>query len=331
VRDTSKALELDPGNTAAWDSRASAKLALKDIKGATADVEHSLALNPKNPKALDVRASIRIKQEDFAGALADSTRAIELDPRSALYWIRRSGAKSGLKDLAGCERDLDKAISLDPKSDSAFADRGYVRALLKRHEESIADYTKALELGHRQPAIILNNRAMSRKAKGDTATAIQDLEKAVALDPGYATAAKNLVTLKGSAPSPPRTPAPTGSVIGSGQVGTGSGSGTAVSSPAVGASEGARSPDALMAALEQALRAGSVDAAAQLVHPATRAQYRQLFASHRSDLPRFAEVLKSRASQKATAAGAEFEISEQGHRFTVVLRKWGDLWFVYDL
>ena len=105
----------------------------------------------------------------------------------------------------------------------------------------------------------------------------------------------------------------------------------ALQSFATAPGEGSATAEGALAALEHALRTGSVSAAIKVIHPIKRSEYRQLFGSHPGDLPRLAAMLASRVAREVTAEDAEFVIYENGKPFTVDVRRNGDLWFVYEL
>jgi hypothetical protein len=67
--------------------------------------------------------------------------------------------------------------------------------------------------------------------------------------------------------------------------------------------------------LEDALRAGDVEAAAALIFPDVRDLYRQVFQAHKDDLPQLADLLATRRFVALGAGVAEFEVTENGRKF----------------
>jgi tetratricopeptide (TPR) repeat protein len=88
------------------------KFKLSDYKGAIADYTKAIELDPGYTEAYNYRGNAKDKLSDYSGAIADYTKAIELDPNYAKAYINRGLVKiqSGQKEN-GC-LDLSKAREL---------------------------------------------------------------------------------------------------------------------------------------------------------------------------------------------------------------------------
>lgn len=83
--------------------------------------------------------------------------------------------------------------------------------------------------------------------------------------------------------------------------------------------------------IEEALRAGDVDAVINLTHPAERSTYRTIFEDHGADLERVAGLLATRKLVGVTDGMAEYEVTENGQTFYVTFESWGEQWYLSSL
>ena len=149
IADLTKAIEMDPKMTAAYDGRATGRLIEEDYDGAIADNTKVIELDPRNARAFQARGVAKLYKKEFASSADDFTRAIELDPKNMLAFEKRSEAKEGLGDLDGAIADVTKAMELKSndiglyrtraryykksgKTDLAAADLAMVDELIKK-------------------------------------------------------------------------------------------------------------------------------------------------------------------------------------------------------
>lgn len=84
--------------------------------------------------------------------------------------------------------------------------------------------------------------------------------------------------------------------------------------------------DAGVRAIEQAFRAGKMDLIAQLTVPARRAEYRAIFAAHKTELPRVAALLRTRKLVATSGAAAEFQVTQGERVFSVFFERFDGVW-----
>lgn len=118
------------------------------IDNAIKDLGDAIALNPGLIAARDRRALLlEAFKEDYGSAILDYDELICLDPTDASHlasrakiWLRRNVFDKAIKDF-------DQAIALDPNNEPDwFAQRGAARFMSRDYENSIADFTTAIEL-----------------------------------------------------------------------------------------------------------------------------------------------------------------------------------------
>lgn len=91
------------------------------------------------------RGGLRIKQERLTEAVADFDKALKLDGRNREALHDRALSRKKLKDLKGALQDAERLVELYPGDPDSFTDRGNARYALKRWEEAVKDFGKALE------------------------------------------------------------------------------------------------------------------------------------------------------------------------------------------
>jgi serine/threonine protein kinase/predicted TPR repeat methyltransferase len=145
LRDFQRALELNPQHLQAYANRAQAHAAAGDPRAALEDWSRYLEARDE-PLARYHRADAREKLGDYEGAVEDAARALELDPAFADAWDMRAVARVGLGDRSGAVEDWTRFLELRPGNLPALCNRGNVRAKMGDHEGAIADLSRALEL-----------------------------------------------------------------------------------------------------------------------------------------------------------------------------------------
>ncbi len=192
-----------------------------DYKHAVEEFDKAIALNPLFAEAFLYKGLAEIELHDYQQALKDLTITIELDPAfsdQAHYF--RGVAKSALKDYAGAIDDLTVAIRMNPDF-VAFYQRGKANLELKEFRRSLQDFEISLRLnpdfheGYLYRGINLYYMEQYEDARDDieiakkhlpnnakafyysglirtriqnSYVAIEDLNKAIELDPSFVSA-----------------------------------------------------------------------------------------------------------------------------------------------
>ncbi len=181
VDDCTRAIELDPALSSAWENRGFARSKRGDRDGALADCSRAIELAGDSASPWATRCSVRCGALDWDGALADASKAIELDPGLARAWADRALARANKKDWDGSLADSSRAIELDSKLARGWTNRAAVRFSVKDWDGAIADGSRAIELDPGSaPAWFA--RGMARLGKRDLA-GTADLERYIELEP----------------------------------------------------------------------------------------------------------------------------------------------------
>jgi protein O-GlcNAc transferase len=152
--------------------------------------EEILKQRPKHFDALHLLGVLACQTKDLARGEALIAQAIKVDPDNAPAYLNRGNA---LKDLKRFDEALicyNKAVALKPNLVDAHSSRSLVLYYLRRLDEALASYdrTIALKPDHTEA---YNNRGIVLLELNRPDDALVSCEKAIALKPGYAEAYSN--------------------------------------------------------------------------------------------------------------------------------------------
>lgn len=115
-------------------------------------------------------------------AILSFNRAIELNPGFADAYLMRGKAYRADGDLEHAIEDFGKVIALRPSDPGALLDRCSALLERKNYRAAISDATQALDLEPKL-ALAYNLRGSAIRGAGDLPRAIQEFDRAIALQP----------------------------------------------------------------------------------------------------------------------------------------------------
>lgn len=151
---------------------------------ALAELDAHLARKPRDARALAWKGETLAQIGRLPEAVAALDAALARAPRDAWALAWRGETFVRLGRLAEARADLDRAIALDVDYGRAWAWRGRARLLAADAEGADADLTRALSVRRVEYAWLSAWRAEARLALKRPAQAREDLDAAIALDPG---------------------------------------------------------------------------------------------------------------------------------------------------
>ncbi len=189
-----RGLELEPGYLRGWAWRGGVKNALRDYRGAIADLGRSLDWDPiysydfeytydQKSWAYNQRQIARRGLGDVRGALRDLNRAHRYGPRYA-WTFSRDGRPD---EYASGVAELDSYLRKSTKDAWAWAWRGWTLHQAQRDDESIVSLNRAVDL-NRSASWPRAWRGKVLLAQGKFAASVSDLSWALRVDPDYAPA-----------------------------------------------------------------------------------------------------------------------------------------------
>ncbi len=137
-----------------------------------------------------------ILQPENKAKLTEAVKRLELlpPPPTAEHFMASATAKYALKRYDEALADYNRALELRPDYPEALNNRGNTFDELERYDEALADYNRAIELRPDDP-VKLKNRGTSYTKMERYDEALADFNKALELKPDYAGALYNLACL----------------------------------------------------------------------------------------------------------------------------------------
>lgn len=176
-----------PGELTAedWFDRALSKSKQGDKQGAIEDYTKAIQLKPDYSLAYNNRGNARSDSGDHQGAIEDYDQAIQMNQNwgNIGLWTaynNRGWVYALLGDNERGIEDCNKAIQLKPDDANAYDSRGFARANLGDYQEAIKDYNQAIQLKPDNANFYLR-RGLARKDSGDKQGAIADYQQSANL------------------------------------------------------------------------------------------------------------------------------------------------------
>ena len=108
-------------------------------------------------QSLALAAGLLGNRSEYNESLKAEDKAIELDPKNSTFLVNKGFLIANMADVFGYQnesmyedavKEFDKAIQLDPRNKDAWNWKGMVLdSRLKRYDEALAAYNKAIEIG----------------------------------------------------------------------------------------------------------------------------------------------------------------------------------------
>jgi tetratricopeptide (TPR) repeat protein len=181
-----RAIALEPNNAEALSNRGNTLVFLDRCEEALRDYDRSISLKPQSAITHNSRGYNLFRLKRYDEALASFDRAIALSPRYYEAHYNRANALLELKRFDEAMASCDRALSTRTTADATEV-RGRVFSAMRRHEEAISNYERALSID--PDHIDANtNRAAALWSMGRLDEALQACDKAISLQPDFARA-----------------------------------------------------------------------------------------------------------------------------------------------
>ncbi|PSB04588.1 tetratricopeptide repeat-containing S1 family peptidase [Merismopedia glauca] len=190
ISDYARAIALNPQDPDAYYNRGNAYDDLGEYQKAISDYDRAITLNPQDLEAYNNRGIAYRKLGDYQKAISDYNRAIALNPRSPNPYYNRGIAYTNVGEYQKAISDYDLAIALNPKSSNAYYNRGIAYGNLGEYQKAISDYDRAIALNPKS-SNTYDNRGSAYGNLGEYQKALADFNQAIALNPKSANAYYN--------------------------------------------------------------------------------------------------------------------------------------------
>ncbi len=181
VATAEKLIERDPGIISAWMFLAEAHSALDELEKALGNFDVVVASNPESAAARLGRGKCRFNLKRWDEAIEDLDVAIALQCPDTLAWELRGMARSNVRNFAGALEDYDEAVRRGRLTANLLGERGTERLRRGQRREAIDDLTRAIELEPRHG--FYANRGIAHRELGENEEAIKDFDAALLQSP----------------------------------------------------------------------------------------------------------------------------------------------------
>lgn len=186
-----KALEHDLQQTAIYNNRGNAYVAISEINKGIEDFSKAIELYPSYANAYVNRGEAYLREGKFDKAIDDYNIAIGIQPGFAEAYNNRGKAYNENGEVDKALIDFNKAIKLDSTLAEAYNNRGNVYESKNKFEKALIDFNTAIQLRTDfVDAYINRGVAYGKRDKFDEA--IKDLADAINIDEYHAGAYFNL-------------------------------------------------------------------------------------------------------------------------------------------
>ncbi len=118
------------------------------------EVSRALELNPNYSMAYNVKSSLRLAKGETNEAIAEVKRALDLDPFSLLFHNKLSTAYYYSRDYTAAVEEIKKTMQMDPEAAFLHNDMCMVYAQMGRYDEAIAECQKGIILQKDDPGAL---------------------------------------------------------------------------------------------------------------------------------------------------------------------------------
>jgi tetratricopeptide (TPR) repeat protein len=152
--DTTKTIVAGPDTLAALNlyNNGNIKKKAQDYRGAIQDFTKAIEINPTYSKAYNNRGSAKGSLSDFKNALEDFDKAVQYDTLNVDAYFNRALVKAKLNDIKGALKDFNRSIVLNPGDGNYYAKRGIARSILGDQTGACQDFGKGADLGNTEAA-----------------------------------------------------------------------------------------------------------------------------------------------------------------------------------
>lgn len=145
---------------------------------------------PENTGIVFFQAFIQASTGQNEMALENFNKLIKLQPDTAVNYIAKGQVLLEMQKFDEAYLALDRATSLDPGRMDIWGMKAIALARLGRYDEALVSINKQIDLVPEFPSGIYN-RACIYSLKGDRENALEDLRKAVTMNPSFRKQAVN--------------------------------------------------------------------------------------------------------------------------------------------
>lgn len=177
-----RAIKYNNNYEQAWFNLARVHAKKKDLDSAVNAYGKALEIRPDYPQARLNLGVLFAKMGLPAKAVREYKLLLEADDTYAIAWLNLGFASIDISDLNGAEKAFRRVIRLEPDNTKALAQLGRVLTMTKDYSTAITVLKEAIERDVKNTSLRLA-LAITLKEAGEMDRALEEIEKALRLDP----------------------------------------------------------------------------------------------------------------------------------------------------
>ncbi|MGN0214572.1 MAG: tetratricopeptide repeat protein [Muribaculaceae bacterium] len=166
--------------------RAVAKINLDDYQGAEQDCNKALEINPFIVDAYQVRGIARQTLKKYKEAVNDYDMGLKYLPEEKVFLINKAMCQEDLKNYDGSVDTYERLLKLYPNFDKAYLARAQLMLAKGDTASALTDVNKCIELNKTIPASYVIRSEIAMRHDNDYQSALNDMNEAIKLEPHYA-------------------------------------------------------------------------------------------------------------------------------------------------
>lgn len=163
--------------------RAVAKLSLDDLEGAEEDATACIERNPFFNNIFFLRGVVRQNMQDYEGAIADYKQGLELQPEHRDLLNNMAIAYVQLNDYDAADSVYIEMFRRHPSYAPAYIARGQFNMMRGDTLTALTDLNRAIELDHNRSDAYAMRSLLQMKYDGNLTAALDDMNHAIKLEP----------------------------------------------------------------------------------------------------------------------------------------------------
>lgn len=180
------ALKYDPSTIEAYNGRGQAYMELRKFPEAYSDFDQAIKGGLSSPKLFLNRGKCLVINGQPEKAIPDLGKSLELEPKSPEAYYFRATAYDKTNQPDQALKDYGQALAQNPNYIEAMVNRGQLQFKSQQYAAAIEDFTNGLAIAaDAVKPMILVNRANAYLMSGNTQSALEDANQALAINPNF--------------------------------------------------------------------------------------------------------------------------------------------------
>jgi len=166
--------------------RSVAKISLEDYQGAEQDATETIERNPFIVDAYQVRGVSRQNLGNFQGAVEDYEAGLKLMPEDKAMLTNRAVCLSQLKRYDEAQQAFDELLQVDPRNDHALLALAHMNMVRGDTATALDNLNRSIAISKNNAGAYVMRAEIATRTRQDFESGVADMDSAITLEPHYA-------------------------------------------------------------------------------------------------------------------------------------------------